>query len=91
MDKPLKSSTDKQPDSATGTKKPVKKLVKDIFNIGGKPRERAQTIRWLLANQTSSGGFSGRLNKDPDACYCFWCGGALKVRGDLVLKGLQES
>ena len=43
------------------------------------PRERAQTIRWLLANQTSSGGFSGRLNKDPDACYCFWCGGALKV------------
>ncbi|KAL1677207.1 terpenoid cyclases/protein prenyltransferase alpha-alpha toroid [Schizophyllum commune] len=45
------------------------------------PRERAQTIRWLLANQTSSGGFSGRLSKDPDACYCFWCGGALKIMG----------
>ncbi|TRM62135.1 terpenoid cyclases/protein prenyltransferase alpha-alpha toroid [Schizophyllum amplum] len=45
------------------------------------PRERAQTIRWLLANQTSGGGFSGRINKEADACYCFWCGAALQILG----------
>ncbi|CAL1713644.1 unnamed protein product [Somion occarium] len=41
--------------------------------------ERRRTIRWLLQNQASSGGFSGRTNKDADACYCFWCGASLHV------------
>ena len=40
---------------------------------------RARTIRWLVQNQTESGGFSGRTNKLADACYCFWCGAALAV------------
>ncbi|KAI4517056.1 hypothetical protein K525DRAFT_290237 [Schizophyllum commune Loenen D] len=44
-DKQPKSPEDKPPRSPTDTKKPVKKLVKDIFNIGGKPRERAQTLQ----------------------------------------------
>lgn len=38
--------------------------------------ERTQTIRFLLQTQSSveegGGGFSGRLNKPPDTCYCFW-------------------
>jgi len=29
--------------------------------------------------QHSEGGFCGRTNKSPDACYCFWCGASLKV------------
>ncbi|KAF5315135.1 hypothetical protein D9619_007231 [Psilocybe cf. subviscida] len=45
------------------------------------PSERERTIRWLLRNQHNSGGFSGRTGKDADACYCFWCGAALKILG----------
>ncbi|KIM43086.1 hypothetical protein M413DRAFT_443899 [Hebeloma cylindrosporum] len=45
------------------------------------PLERQATIRWLLDNQDKSGGFSGRTGKDADACYCFWCGAALKILG----------
>ncbi|KAI9069323.1 terpenoid cyclases/Protein prenyltransferase [Trametes sanguinea] len=45
------------------------------------PNERARTIRWLLQNQTPSGGFCGRTNKLADACYCFWCGAALSILG----------
>lgn len=41
--------------------------------------EKRQTLRWLLQNQDNSGGFRGRTNKDADACYCFWCGGAIQV------------
>lgn len=41
--------------------------------------EKRQTLRWLLQNQAESGGFRGRTNKDADACYCFWCGGAIQV------------
>jgi len=41
--------------------------------------EKRQTLRWLLQNQDESGGFRGRLNKDADACYCFWCGAAIQV------------
>ncbi|CAA7261529.1 unnamed protein product [Cyclocybe aegerita] len=50
------------------------------------PDERQLTIRWLLRNQDKSGGFYGRTGKDADACYCFWCGAALKILGaaDLV-------
>ncbi|KAI0629999.1 terpenoid cyclases/Protein prenyltransferase [Trametes polyzona] len=50
------------------------------------PQERARTIRWLVHNQTPSGGFCGRTNKLADACYCFWCGAALSIlgAGDLV-------
>ncbi|KAI0373782.1 terpenoid cyclases/Protein prenyltransferase [Pilatotrama ljubarskyi] len=49
-------------------------------------QERARMIRWLLQNQTPSGGFCGRTNKLADACYCFWCGAALSIlgAGDLV-------
>ncbi|KAH0832125.1 terpenoid cyclases/protein prenyltransferase alpha-alpha toroid [Lanmaoa asiatica] len=43
--------------------------------------ERKQTIRWLTQNQVSSGGYSGRTNKEADACYCFWCGASLSVLG----------
>ncbi|KAH9480384.1 Geranylgeranyl transferase type-1 subunit beta [Psilocybe cubensis] len=48
--------------------------------------ERQITIGWLLRNQDESGGFCGRTGKDADACYCFWCGAALKIlgAGDLV-------
>lgn len=43
------------------------------------PAQRELTIQWLLRNQDHSGGFRGRTGKDADACYCFWCAGALKV------------
>ena len=43
------------------------------------PAQRELTIQWLLRNQDHSGGFRGRTGKDADACYCFWCVGALKV------------
>ncbi|KAF9568753.1 terpenoid cyclases/Protein prenyltransferase [Agrocybe pediades] len=43
--------------------------------------EKQQTIRWLVCNQDKSGGFCGRTGKDADACYCFWCGAALKILG----------
>jgi len=43
--------------------------------------ERQLTIRWLLQNQHSSGGFCGRTGKLADTCYCFWCGAALKILG----------
>ncbi|KAF9815988.1 hypothetical protein IEO21_04315 [Rhodonia placenta] len=45
------------------------------------PSHRERTIRWLLHNQTASGGFCGRTNKAADACYCFWCGAALSILG----------
>ncbi|KAG8771599.1 hypothetical protein FRC15_003327, partial [Serendipita sp. 397] len=53
------------------------------------PFERRQTLRWLLYQQqyeqkesweggeVFESGFSGRTNKVPDACYCFWCGAAI--------------
>lgn len=50
------------------------------------PEERQQTIRWLLSNQSPSGGFCGRTCKEADTCYCFWCGAALRIldSGDVV-------
>ncbi|KAF8501954.1 terpenoid cyclases/protein prenyltransferase alpha-alpha toroid [Hysterangium stoloniferum] len=36
-----------------------------------------QTVRWLIQRQ--KGGFQGRTEKTPDACYCFWCGASLKI------------
>ncbi|KZT12168.1 terpenoid cyclases/Protein prenyltransferase [Laetiporus sulphureus 93-53] len=50
------------------------------------PAEKARTVRWLVQNQTSSGGFRGRTGKAADACYCFWCGASLNIlgAGDLV-------
>ena len=44
------------------------------------PSQMNATIRCLVTNQKEGGGFSGRTNKPADTCYCFWCGGALKVR-----------
>ncbi|KAK1231424.1 geranylgeranyl transferase type-1 subunit beta [Marasmius sp. AFHP31] len=48
--------------------------------------ERLKSVQWLIRNQESCGGFRGRTNKEADACYCFWCGAALKIldAGDLV-------
>ncbi|KAF9533301.1 terpenoid cyclases/protein prenyltransferase alpha-alpha toroid [Crepidotus variabilis] len=43
--------------------------------------EKQVTIEWLLRNQDDSGGFRGRTGKEADACYCFWCGGSLKILG----------
>lgn len=50
--------------------------------------QRRQTIRWLVHNQESLGGFRGRTEKDPDACYCFWCGASLQI---LDVKGLVDT
>lgn len=47
------------------------------------PAEWRATVRWLVHTQTETelgGGFAGRTNKLPDACYGFWCGAALSVR-----------
>lgn len=56
-------------------------------------QDRQKTVRWLVQNQASNGGFSGRTNKDADACYCFWCGASLHVldAGDLVDKAAMSS
>ncbi|KAJ8520951.1 hypothetical protein ONZ45_g2295 [Pleurotus djamor] len=43
--------------------------------------DRQKTIAWLSSNQDPSGGFRGRTGKAADACYCFWCGAALKILG----------
>ncbi|THV03630.1 terpenoid cyclases/Protein prenyltransferase [Dendrothele bispora CBS 962.96] len=43
--------------------------------------EKDKTISWLVRMQDPSGGFCGRTNKTADACYCFWCGAALKILG----------
>jgi len=46
------------------------------------PVEWRATVRWLLQTQTQTqfgGGFAGRTNKLPDACYGFWCGAALSL------------
>lgn len=57
------------------------------------PAQRELTIQWLLRNQDHSGGFRGRTGKDADACYCFWCAGALKVSAIIYIKllGLNHS
>ncbi|KJA24010.1 hypothetical protein HYPSUDRAFT_39125 [Hypholoma sublateritium FD-334 SS-4] len=64
------------------------KLASDAFGRTGylTPSQQQETVQWLLRNQASSGGFCGRTGKDADACYCFWCGAALKILGaeDLV-------
>ncbi|KAL0570569.1 geranylgeranyl transferase type-1 subunit beta [Marasmius crinis-equi] len=52
------------------------------------PAERQKSVQWLVNNQASSGGFRGRTNKEADACYCFWCGAALKILG---AEGLVDS
>jgi len=50
------------------------------------PQQRRQTIRWLVHNQGECGGFHGRTEKEPDACYCFWSGASLELLGakDLI-------
>ena len=50
------------------------------------PAQRELTIQWLLRNQDHSGGFRGRTGKEADACYCFWCCGALKVSHTSISK-----
>ncbi|KAI0035231.1 terpenoid cyclases/protein prenyltransferase alpha-alpha toroid [Vararia minispora EC-137] len=45
--------------------------------------EHRQTVRWLVHTQDgATGGFAGRTNKVPDACYCFWQGAALAIMGE---------
>ena len=48
---------------------------------------RRSTLRWLLQNQDKSGGSHCRTNKDGDARYCFWCGGAIQVFPPILLSG----
>ena len=43
-------------------------------------KERSETVRWLMQTQQPDGGFSGRIGKISDACYCFWQVAALEVR-----------
>lgn len=48
------------------------------------PAEWRATVRWLVQIQSPvqlGGGFAGRTNKLPDACYGFWCGAALSILG----------
>lgn len=52
--------------------------------------QRQTTIEWLLRNQDKSGGFCGRTGKDADACYCFWCGAALKVKTFFLLSKIEN-
>ncbi|PWN32150.1 terpenoid cyclases/Protein prenyltransferase [Meira miltonrushii] len=41
-----------------------------------------QLISWLTARQQQKqGGFNGRIEKDEDACYSFWCGASLEILG----------
>ncbi|KAH8086008.1 terpenoid cyclases/Protein prenyltransferase [Cristinia sonorae] len=52
-----------------------------LFSPHISTKHRSRTIRWLLQNQTPSGGFCGRTNKVADACYCFWSGASLHILG----------
>lgn len=45
--------------------------------------EREGTLSWLVHRQT--GGFQGRIEKEQDACYSFWCGAAIAVLGEADL------
>ncbi|KIM56077.1 hypothetical protein SCLCIDRAFT_17231 [Scleroderma citrinum Foug A] len=47
--------------------------------------EVRQTVRWVIMNQESCGGFRGRTCKDADACYSFWCGASLAILGSNIL------
>ncbi|VDB92100.1 unnamed protein product [Peniophora sp. CBMAI 1063] len=51
----------------------------DLLRVPLGGRERSQTIRWLMQTQQSDGGFSGRIGKISDACYCFWQVAALDI------------
>ncbi|KZV64139.1 terpenoid cyclases/Protein prenyltransferase [Peniophora sp. CONT] len=54
------------------------------LDLLGKPpsgKERGQTVRWLMQMQQPDGGFSGRIGKISDACYCFWQVAALEILG----------
>ncbi|EJU02944.1 terpenoid cyclases/Protein prenyltransferase [Dacryopinax primogenitus] len=52
------------------------------LNLASHPlqgEERDRTVRWLVHRQR--GGFQGRIEKEQDACYSFWCGAALTLLG----------
>jgi len=40
---------------------------------------RQRLERWLLSRQVPGGGFQGRVQKDQDTCYSFWCGASLRI------------
>lgn len=41
-----------------------------------------EVVRWCLQRQAEDcGGYSGRVNKDPDSCYAFWIGASLQLMG----------
>lgn len=42
-------------------------------------RERLE--QWVLSRQVSWSGFQGRVEKEPDTCYSFWCGATAKILG----------
>ncbi|WFD42947.1 protein geranylgeranyltransferase type I [Malassezia psittaci] len=36
---------------------------------------------WLLSRQVKNSGFQGRVEKEPDTCYSFWCGASAMLLG----------
>lgn len=40
---------------------------------------RKRLERWVLARQLPHSGFQGRVEKEADACYSFWCGASAQV------------
>ncbi|KAH7440513.1 hypothetical protein KP509_04G111100 [Ceratopteris richardii] len=51
-----------------------KEASSTLFDVKG-------VIKWCVQRQTKSGGYQGRSNKDPDACYAFWVAGSLHLLG----------
>lgn len=45
----------------------------------GQVPHRQRLERWLLSRQAPGGGFQGRVQKDQDTCYSFWCGASLRI------------
>jgi geranylgeranyl transferase type-1 subunit beta len=56
-------------------------LASSLPNIQSRlsEEEKSSTVRWLVGNQTVEGGFKGRTEKEPDACYSFWYTASLKI------------
>ncbi|KAJ1626688.1 terpenoid cyclases/protein prenyltransferase alpha-alpha toroid [Pavlovales sp. CCMP2436] len=52
---------------------------------------RAQTTRWCLQRQVTTGGFQGRANKDADTCYSYWIGASLALLEAADLVSARES
>lgn len=42
---------------------------------------RDKLEQWVLSRQVPLSGFQGRVEKEQDTCYSFWCGATAKVLG----------